>query len=49
MAEKPTTNRFSFRTLILLLLPIVLLVGVIFLSSALAADWISVPPPRSKT
>jgi zinc transporter ZupT len=31
MAEKPKTNRFSFRTLILLLLPIVLLVGVIFL------------------
>ncbi|MGB7875109.1 MAG: hypothetical protein WBL25_12055 [Anaerolineales bacterium] len=31
MTENQTTNRFSFRTLILLLLPIVLLAGVIFL------------------
>lgn len=31
MAEKQTTNRFSLRTLILLLLPIILMTGVIFL------------------
>jgi len=31
MADKQTTNRFTFRTLILLLLPIILLAGVIFL------------------
>jgi len=51
MTDEKTTNRFSFRTLILLLLPIILLVGVIFLfiSTGGGLDFRSAAPIEDLT
>jgi zinc transporter, ZIP family len=51
MTEQPTKNRFTFRTLVLLLLPIVALAGVIFLflSTGGGLDFQSAAPIEDLT